>query len=307
MTTKTSEILDLARIYGADFSYSLPRTELEKYFSGRAFDHKENYTPEQQARLHADITRLYEQVIPKQPSQYNPPEAILTAGGPGVGKTMLMRSLAQSTAYPYICPDDVCLREGMPDSYLADIIASNRSATSRLELYNRWRPGSNAATHLILANLIRKKHPFYFGTTSSGPFTWKLLELLQQQGYQITLLHVSSPTDICFKSLQKRDQTFIQTTEEDVRNKALLVPQRVHDTYFKYASKIEFYYRDEVDSDARLAATWIRTAPEYGSLAIQNQADYRKIQEIHDAVATQLQRPELYWKECVEKKSTLTP
>src|SRR5205085_8823258 len=91
--------------------------------------------------------------------------------------------------------------------------------TIRQELYNKWRPGSNAATHLILAHLIRQQYAFYFGTTASSPSTGKFLEFLKSKGYTIKLLHLTAPDDVRWASVQERDKIFVQTTEEDIRDK----------------------------------------------------------------------------------------
>lgn len=46
----------------------------------------------------------------------------------------------------------------------------------------------------------------------------------------------------------------VQTTEQDVREKGLLLSQRINDTFLKYVDEIKFYYRDGVKQDAVLAA-----------------------------------------------------
>ena len=125
---------------------------------------------------------------------------------------------------------------------------------------------------------------------------------------KITFLHLSSPTDVCWKSLQERDKTFIQATERDTVEKAKLVPQRLNDTYLKYADTIKFYYRDQFDQDAKLAATWMRNiegSKHLGTLTIENLSCYEEIQKIHDSVISQLGKIDLFWKETVEKNSQI--
>lgn|GEM_PF-1767107 len=60
ITVGSSDIFDCASIYNEDFSYSLPKSELEKYLRGDAFDHKEPYSKEQAEKLRQDITTLFE-------------------------------------------------------------------------------------------------------------------------------------------------------------------------------------------------------------------------------------------------------
>lgn len=57
-------------------------------------------------------------------------------------------------------------------------------------------------------------------------------------------------------SIIARDKQFVQTTEADIRDKGKMFPQRIRDTYLKYADEIEFYYRDAVDQNAILAGKW---------------------------------------------------
>lgn len=125
-------------------------------------------------------------------------------------------------------------------TYLADIASHDGFPESRLEAYNKWRPASNAAAHIILGNLIREKCAFYFGTTSSSPMTYKFFEFLKSQGYEIKLLHIIAPDDVRIGSIQERDKTFIQTTAQDIAEKGDLTPPRISDTFFKYADEIDF-------------------------------------------------------------------
>lgn len=176
--------------------------------------------------------------------------------------------------------------------------------------YNKWRPGSNAATHLILGNLIREKCAFYFGTTSSGPATANFFEFLKKQGYKIRLIHVSAPDYVRWDSIKERDKTFVQTTEQDIKEKGLLLPQRINDTYLKYPDEIEFYHRDGVHQDAIFAAKWRRNeegSKKIGSLQIIDSDRYEKIKAIHNGAVEILKRPELRWESTVEQSSDILP
>ena len=238
--------------------------------------------------------------------------AIITAGAPGAGKTIKLKQDLEANAhegknYAYVCPDDVCLKN-QTRTYVADIASGNESMAARQNAYNKWRPGSNAATHLILGNLIREKYAFYFGSTSSGPATGKFFEFLKAQGYTIRLIHISAPDDVRWSSIQERDKTFVQTTEQDVKEKGLLFPQRINDTYLKYADQIEFYYRGDVKQDAVLAARWLRNedVSEFaGTLQILEPKQYERIKSVHDTAVGVLQKPELFWKDAVESKSKI--
>ncbi len=311
------DILDLNHIYDINggYAYSLPKTILESYISGKAFDNKEAYSAEESEKLKTDITDIYHTILAAHPMKES--LAVMTAGAPGVGKTMQLRKeLASQTlagrSYAYICPDDVCLK-AQTLTHMADLTKVDHEIDEQLKLaarqaaYNKWRPASNAATHLILANLIREKFAFYFGTTSSGPATKFFLDFLRQQGYRIKLIHISAPDDVRWESIKERDKTFVQTTEQDVKEKGLLIPQRIND-FLTYADEIDFYYRGGVSQEAALAATWKRKtepAEVKGSLQIINAAHYQKIKDIHNASVAVLQKPDLYWEKNVETHSEL--
>lgn len=307
----SGDVCDLNLIYNKNYQYSLPQKILEGFLSGKAFDNPEFYTGEESERLRRDINELYQRILAANPARAN--LAIITAGAPGAGKTVKLRQDLEAHAsegrnYAYICPDDVCLKS-QTRTYIADIASSDQSIAFRQNAYNKWRPGSNAATHLILGNLIREKCAFCFGSTSSGPATGKFFEFLKMQGYTIKLIHVSAPDDVRWSSIQERDKTFVQTTEQDVKEKGLLLPQRINDTFLKYADEIEFYYRGDVKKDAILAARWLRNedASEFtGTLQILEPKQYEQIKLVHNAAVGILNKPELIWEDAVESKSKIS-
>ena len=295
------DVCDTSRIYNSDYNFSLPKPMLEGWLSGKAFDNRSTYTPEEADKLRADINDLSQSILAKNPVKEK--LAIMTAGAPGSGKTTQLKKdravrAAEGKTIAYICPDDVCLK-AQTRTYLADIAAGDQSKETRQAAYNKWRPGSNASAHLILGNLIRDQYAFYFGTTSTGKDTWRFFEFLQKQGYHIRLIHLSAPDAVRWGSIQERDKTFVQTTEEDVRTKGLLLPERINDTFLKYADEIEFYYRGGVHEDAVHTATWLRK-DNIQHLIIIDPLSYGQIKSIHNAMVEKLKRPELAWEKTVE-------
>lgn len=306
------EVCAASRIYdeAADYMYSLPQSVLEGFLSGKAFDNSEVYSLDESRRLYDDINEIYQTILALDPIKAN--LAVMTAGAPGSGKTIkMLQDLAEASTlrrnYAYICPDDVCLKT-QRRTYIADIAKSDESKESRQAAYNKWRPGSNGASHLILGNLIRNKYAFYFGTTSTGPATGKFFDFLKKQGYQIKLIYISAPDEVRWESIKERDKTFVQTTEKDVREKGLLLPQRIMDTFLAYADEIEFYYRNEVYADAILSAKWIRsTEPTeaLGTLQVISPPQYEQIKAIHNAATEVLDRADLHWESTIEKCSII--
>lgn len=304
------DVCNLNHIYNTDYQYSLPQKVLENFLSGKAFDNPNLYTDEELHRLKEDANDIYQSIISANPTKEN--LAIITAGAPGAGKTMKLRQdleakVSEHKFYAYICPDDVCLKN-QEKTYRKEIESSDKSAANWQKAYNIWRPGSNAITHLILGNLIREKYAFYFGSTSTGPATGKFFEFLKTQDYKIRLLHISASDDVRWGSVKERNKTFVQTTEQDVKEKGLLLPQRINDTYLKYADEIEFYYRDDVHQDAKIAARWLRNSDStkpLGSLQILDPEKYEKIKCIHNEAAKVLDRPDIYWESSVEQVSQI--
>lgn len=309
----TYDVCNLNRLYDpvSGYEFSMPRPFLESLLSGKAFDKKDTYTEEQLLLLKDDIKEIYYQIIAKNPPKE--PLAVMTCGAPGSGKTLLLRrdlgdqSIVNGKQYAYIDPDDVCLKK-MTRTYLKMVSEGDQSIEARKQAYNEWRPGSNAATHLILGNLIRENYAFYFGTTSTGPVTYKFFDFLKKNGYKIKLLHVSAPDDVRCASIDERDKKFVQTTAADIVQKGELLPQRINDTYLAYADEIEFYYRNTVHESALLAATWKRNestndSEVIGTLHVESVERYEKIKAIHNTALTALNKPDLYWENTIEKKS----
>jgi hypothetical protein len=303
------DVCDLDAIYNSTYSYSLPKGVLQGFLCGKAFDNLTMYTSAETENLNADINQLFQAMMDSNPVRDN--LAVISAGSPGAGKTTLLRQKLDAAAkdgsnFPYVCPDDVCLKS-QTRTYVADIEASDGSFKAREAAYTKWRPASNAATHLLLANLIKEKFAFYFGTTCSSPMTFKFLEFLKDQGYRIKIVHVSAPDDVRWGSIQERDKTFVQTTEEDVREKGKMVPERINDTFLKCADEIEFYYRPAVASDAILAATWVKATDDSSTakLIVLNKEAYEGVKTIHNAAIETLQKPELKWEKTVEENSSI--
>lgn len=298
MAYASADVCDRGQIYNPaqGYVYSLPETLLETYLSGNSFDYKQGYTGEERANLERDIQDIYDQIVSRNPLKER--VAVLTAGAPGAGKTWKMREDLRGRNIAYIDPDDVCLKL-QTLTYLAEV-----DLLGLRDAYTKWRPGSNGANHLILANLIREGYAFYFGTTSTSPATKIFFQFLKEQKYEIRLIHVSAPDSVRWASLVERDKGFIQQTEEDVINKGRMLPERIIDTYLAFADRIEFCYRDEVEKEARLGAIWVRNQEaNEGKLTVVDLAAYAQIKKIHNDELRRIKREDLLWESTVEKRS----
>lgn len=304
----TYDVCNTNLIYEGEggYNYSLPKDTLVSYLSGKAFDNPQAYSQLESSYLREDINDLFQKIISRNPVREK--VAVITAGAPGAGKTIKLRQDLEANGgqFAYICPDDVCLKN-QTRTYGVDIEHVDGSKEAYQAAYNKWRPGSNAATHLILGNLIRENYAFYFGSTSTSPFTYKFFDFLKKQGYKIRLLHITAPDKVRWESIKERDKTFVQTTEQDVQEKGLLLPQRIMDTFLAYADEIEFYYRDGLKEDAKLAAKWVRISDSEvcGTLQVLSSSLYEQIKSAHDAALKVLQRADLKWEQTVEKNSKI--
>lgn len=300
------------------FRYFLDPDIMRSFYQGNSFDREEFYTIEEKNRLDGDIRSLYDSIVHPQVLQEK--VALIAAGAPGAGKATLIKQnlYLKKNSFAYICPDDVCLKS-MKSTFLKELNESlnalGENATNdeilqvRQRLYNKWRPASNAAAHLILANVIRQGYSLCFGTTSTPPTSVGFYQFLKKQGYTIHLIHVTAKDEVRWKSVKERDTRFVkerdtrfvQTTKQDVLEKGFLFAQRLQDTYLKYADRIDFYYRDKYNESAVRGATWIKLAEKKleskneGILTVVSQPAYEKIQEVHDGICSFLGREDLFW------------
>lgn len=301
--TTAIDIYDLNTVYNSDYSYSLPRQVLEGFGKGLGFpDNSTEYTPAELDALKYDVLAIWNRIKSKELDETK--EIILTAGAPGVGKTTVMRGMwEKQPGFAYICPDDVCLKE-MQSTY-GDMVVKDGSYQGLKNAYNKWRAASNFAHHLITAQLVRENKNFFFGTTASSDKTCFFLEFLKKRGYTIRILHVSAPDQVRFDSIAKRDNVFVQTTDQDVLNKQLMVHERIQDTFLKYASRIDFYFRPLTekgpDQEAILAAVWLKQDNGPAKLDIIDAKAYEQMRKLHDSVCENMKKPELKWENTVDK------
>ncbi len=335
--TVASDICDLDQIYQQNgFHYSLPRHMLEKYYQGKYFPDSVGYDAEIKAKVVQDTNSMYQTILAKNPAHEK--IAVITAGSPGSGKTWRMRAdlKEQEKSFAYIDPDDVALKSGMVITYLTELAEGleeikktpcvspeEKRALERIgkkayaspeekltaekefrtAMYNKYRDGSNFATHVILAQLIKSGTAFYYGTTSSSPASAFFYKFLKDNGYTIRMLHMTAPDDVRWASIKERDKTFVQTTEADIRDKAYMVPERIDDTYLKYADTIEFCFRDGVHKSGVHAATWTRTQDGKGVLVIHDKEAYAQVKKTHDVLCKG--KENILWKNTVEQKSEI--
>jgi len=304
------DVCDFDLIYNDEFSYCVPEKLIRSYYQGTEFGRVNTYSEDESKRLREDIHKIYWNVV--NACDGGDPIAVISAGAPGAGKTTLMERLLkqEKTKVAYCDPDAVCLQlmnrtwRAELEKRLEEVADTPEDALFWIEkevhqdMYNKWRPASNAANHLILAHFIRQKMPFYFGTCSASPHAANTFSYLKEQGYKIHLIHVMAPDDVRWQSIQVRDRSFVQTTEKDICEKGKMIPQRIHDTYLAFADQIDFYYRGKVSEEAVLVATWVKESEE---ISVHDKPAYEKLVTLHDQMARELGDDELLWKNSVLK------
>ncbi len=306
------ELFRFENLYDTNgFYYWFPKINLEELLEGKGFDYFAGYSEEEVLSLKQDITEIYQRIIDENPIQE--PTAILTAGGPGAGKTILLKQHREAEKHSgrtiaYICPDDVALKQ-MARTYQKSVSEKSYSSQSEkesllLDCYNKWRPGSNAATHIILANLIKNNYAIYFGTTSTSPHSLSLYEGLAKRGYTIQVLHLTAPVEVRQAAVAERNKNFVQTNGQDLIEKGNLLIQRIMDTYLAFAKTISFYYRENSMDHAFLAAVWVRGLP-LAKLNIINKRMYDQVKGLHNETCEKLNELGLTWDKTVESSTEI--
>lgn len=276
------DIFNFSEIYNEQAQYHIEKKQIEEWLVGEGFDNSEFYSIADQENLRRDIMDMVDDiVIPDEikmsPNRFtNNLRFLLTAGAPGAGKTTVLRAEIERRKslgefYCYVCPDDVCLKN-MHATFCSMRSVLNASAPddalhTAKRCYNKWRPGSNAAAHLLSAHLLRGRFPVAFGTTSTSSLTSRSFSHVKKLGYKIEVLFVVAPDAVRNDSIKVRNRRFYQSTEKDNQEKALFLIDRVKDSFVPYADEIHFYWRESFDQGAILAASWKRKGelPEYQS------------------------------------------
>ena len=285
-----TDVNNLSQIYNPpDYEYSVARNKVEENLQGITFREKEApYTQQEQERVKQDAQLVWDSVAGNYVQQ-GPKTATFTAGAPGAGKTTLLAAL-RIPGIPYIDFDDVSLK-GMKSTYVAE---NDRTAHA----YTKWRPGSHYVTHVVTANLWRLGYDFYFGTTSTSPFTRLTYQKVKDLGYTLKVIHLSAPDDARFESTKKREESWVQSTFEDTIEKGKMLPQRINDTFLKFADEIDFYWRGAADEKAEHAATWTRGR----GIQVINPRLYDQVKGLHNAQVRSLPQVDesLLWENSVE-------
>lgn len=303
------DVCNLSEIYTTTYQYFLPSDILIKFFNGTAFQGAP-YSNEELENLCTDINELYQNILATKPPRKGG-TAIISAGAPGSGKTTKLREeLAWNHKgdryHAIICPEDICL-PNMKRTYKKDL-GENTSQAHLKKTYDKWISGAHAAAHFILAFLIKNNYDFFYGTSLSYPMTANLLKFIKLNGYSIRIIYVVAPNQLCFDSIVERKKPPYDISLEEIKKKAAYCALKIVDTYFQYASEVDFCCRENARSKTIVGAVW-KTKKDYDDnmnrLYIFNTFAYEKIKELHNSAISKYESVELMWENSIEIISTV--
>ena len=250
--------------------------ELEKEIKlarGDALDGSEqalSYTDEECAYIEAEKTRLYEVLKQGQPrNQLQKGQIknfVLTAGGPGSGKTTLINNVYDQTLRArkdmqmsgvsiYIDPDETILKNMV--RYQQDL--GDQSPENQVAAYTKWRWASNYISHSLMNRACDDGFDIFYGTTGTSPAMLDLYDKIHAQGYEITVLVVAAPDAVRVESSHKRhaEKRDRFTPEKDVVEKGKMAYASIANHFLK-ADSLAVHWRDQVDASPVLAAVLVR-------------------------------------------------
>ena len=202
----------------------------------------------------------FEGVAPRSSS----PIYLATAGAPGARKSTILEHLLredpQLANTVYVDPDQRALKWMIHTYHRHSLTADAVSRSVSYPLlqkaaYDKWRGGSNYIANSILEKALRGGYDIAHGTTMTGPYISRLMTLVKEQGYMITLALCSCEDGVRKEAIHYRSavQGFYQVDSNDVVKKGNLFPKRML-TFFSHADTLMLFWSDQFDSRERLAA-----------------------------------------------------
>ena len=223
-----------------------------------------SYSEEERVAIQKDHVVIEKICFEGKSPRSSSPLYLATAGAPGARKSTILEHLLREdprfSRAVYLDPDQRALKWMIHTFYSCSLTAD---AVSRYEqypmlqkaAYDKWRAGSNYIANSILEKALRGHYDIAHGTTMTGPFVSRLLSLMKDEGYYITLALCSCEDRVRFDAIQYRNevQGFYQTDPHDVVKKGLLFPKKVP-FYFEYADELRLFWSEGFDAKEKLAA-----------------------------------------------------
>ena len=198
---------------------------------------------------------------------------VVTAGGPGAGKSTFFESQTAGQKFAYIDPDRTCLLK-MQSTYLFDI----KEGKTAQKAYEYWRDASNVIANVLVAQALKGGYSVAHGSTLTSPAAGKILAAIHTTyQYSVEILHMTCPEDIRMESIKKREESgVVQATPEDIVNKGKMFYQRLPQ-YLAHANKITFCFRR--DMAHVIEAARYETGK---GIEILNPEAYQRVADLHN-------------------------
>ena len=235
-------------------------------------------------------------------------QAVLTAGAIGSGKSYLVRSILEQEAclgknYIYICPDEI-FAEQMRGLYPSE-------QKDEKPIQKKWLPLAHFISRVLVRLAVENRKSLFYQTTSLEKESEDLTQFIKRKAYQMKLIHLTTPDHIRWQSVKNRVFSF-NPDEREVHETGKIMPTRLP-LFMKEFDVIDFYFREDLETRAQLAAIWYQeeglqvTEAKY---LITDFNSYLGIKKNHDEAVDDLMKQDplakrLKWEALFEKSSKL--
>lgn len=241
-----------------------------------------DYSLNELEAIYNDYFLLKEKTFENADKNQFPPQYVVTAGGPGAGKsTVLENYLKENKGFAYVDPERTCLLH-MENTYKKDIETGETAQAS----FTKWRNASNFIAKVLMCNALEDGYNLAHGAAMTSEFSkFELQAVKNNYGYNRKILHITCPNEIRIASENaRRESGIVQCTDEDLKNKGKAFFKRLED-YLRNADEIDYYYRSDMTTVEKVAAK----TP--AGIAVTNSKSFIKIIEMHKSEM----EDEYYW------------
>jgi predicted ABC-type ATPase len=205
------------------------------------------YTLRDRWMIAHEMERIYKQmtknILPHEAGR--PKKFYMTAGGPGSGKTVLIRDM-QAAGGPlsqaaHVDPDEI-LKSFRPYRHAIDSMGGSDAA--RAMAYTYWRWASVYMANSLINKLAEDGHDIVFGTTGTSPAITKIYAAAKAAGYETQVLMCHAPEGVRLDGVAQRfAQERRYTPEADVKDKGNKMFPEMAAVHFANADHISLYWR----------------------------------------------------------------
>ncbi|MBI1214338.1 MAG: AAA family ATPase [Alphaproteobacteria bacterium] len=194
-----------------------------------------------------ELDRIYRLMTKdlKPREEGKPKKFYMTAGGPGAGKTVLVRAMQENggplSQAVHVDPDEV-LKSFKP--YRDMVNGMGGSDAARAMAYTYWRWASVYMANTIINKLSADGHDIVFGTTGTSPGMPKIYSAAKAAGYETHVMICHAGEGVRLDGVAQRfaqERRF--TPEEDAKNKGNRMFPEMATVHFANADHVSLYWR----------------------------------------------------------------